>query len=466
MSKFNDKKTSTKVQNFAGGLSYQQSKKLEFVSILLTSFLKDTFYSKENETVTRIKSLMADISDKKFLAKAAIFARTEFGMRSVSHLVARELARAEVTHDGWKRTFFNKVVHRVDDMSEILACYWSEGKKLVPHAMRKGFSDAFQRFDAYQLAKYKGEGKSVRLVDVVNVTHPKPTTALNDLMVGKLKPAETWEVGISASGGDAALKKEAWTKLIKERKIGYFALLRNLRNILEQAPDMVDAVCELLTDETLIRKSLVLPFRFQTALEAVEKVEYGNARGVMRALSRAVDISCKNVPKFNGSTLVVLDVSGSMSGKPMEIGSLFSAILIKSNDSDFMVFSDDAQYVNVNTDDSVLSIAKSLSFKSGGTNFHAIFQKANKKYDRVIILSDMQGWIGYNTPVAAYNEYKHKYEASPKIYSFDLAGYGTMQFPEENVYCLAGFSEKVFDILKALDEDKNAMLKKIESINL
>jgi hypothetical protein len=36
-----------------------------------------------------------------------------------------------------------------------------------------------------------------------------------------------------------AFKKEVWTQLIKERKIGYFALLRNLRNILEQAPDLV-----------------------------------------------------------------------------------------------------------------------------------------------------------------------------------------------------------------------------------
>jgi 60 kDa SS-A/Ro ribonucleoprotein len=66
----------------------------------------------------------------------------------------------------------------------------------------------------------------------------------------------------------AELKAEAWAELLRTRKIGYFALLRNLRNIAEQAPELVPTACELLTDERLIRKSLVLPFRFSTALEA------------------------------------------------------------------------------------------------------------------------------------------------------------------------------------------------------
>jgi hypothetical protein len=33
----------------------------------------------------------------------------------------------------------------------------------------------------------------------------------------------------------------------------------------------------------------------------------------------------------------------------------------------------------------------------GGTNFQDIFVKANKSYKRIVILSDMQGWIGHHT---------------------------------------------------------------------
>ena len=59
----------------------------------------------------------------------------------------------------------------------------------------------------------------------------------------------------------------------------------------------------------------------------------------------------------------------------------------------------------------------------------------------------MQGWIGYHNPSNACNIYKAKTGANPFIYSFDLAGYGTLQFPEHQVFCLAGFSEKVFDLI-------------------
>ena len=42
-----------------------------------------------------------------------------------------------------------------------------------------------------------------------------------------------------------------------------------------------------------------------------------------------------------------------------------------------------------------------------------------------------------------------------KFYSFDLAGYGTLQIPQKDVYCLAGFSDKIFDIMKYYESDKN-----------
>jgi 60 kDa SS-A/Ro ribonucleoprotein len=81
----------------------------------------------------------------------------------------------------------------------------------------------------------------------------------------------------------------------------------------------------------------------------------------------------------------------------------------------------------------------------------------NKKYNWVTILSDMQGWIGDYCPVASFLACKNKFKVNPFIYSFDLKGYGSMQFPEPNVFALAGFSEKVFDIMKLLEQDKKAL---------
>lgn len=190
-------------------------------------------------------------------------------------------------------------------------------------------------------------------------------------------------------------------------------------------------------------------------------------REVLMALSKAVEISLDNVPTFEGDTLVVLDVSKSMSdgdGKSSKIGAVFAAALVKRNNCDFLTFDEFARYVNINPMDSFTTIANSMRFEGGGTNFHRIFQTANKRYDRIIILSDMQGWIGNHTPTKEFHAYKVATRCSPFIYSFDLKGYGSMQFPENQVFAIAGFSEKVFDVMRLLEKDKKALINEIKKI--
>lgn len=477
--KFNKTATGIKTVNRAGGHAYIQNPKLELISLLLTSFVKDKFYESESEQLERLRNLVFSISDKKFIAKAAIYARTKFGMRSITHALAGELVNA-VKKESWVKEAIEKIVFRPDDMTEILSYHMANYGKPIPNNLKKGFAIALEKFDAYQLAKYRGEGKAVKLVDIVNIAHPVPANEerarlYKDLLTGNLKAPDTWEVKLTQTGQKAKdeeekseLKKEAWKELILEKKIGYFALLRNLRNILEQADEYVENAIETLTDEKLIKKSLVLPFRFQTAISEIQQTSFNKTRNVMIGLIGAMDISLGNVPVFDGKTLVVLDVSGSMEGKPIEIGSLFASALYRTNDADFLMFDESARYVNLNPTDSIYSISQAIQNKAtgGGTNFHVIFQTANKPYDRIIILSDMQGWIGYNTPVKDFADYKTRFNCNPYVYSFDLNGYGDMQFPESNVFCIAGFSDKVFDLMKLLESDRNAMISEIEKIEL
>lgn len=320
--------------------------------------------------------------------------------------------------------------------------------------------------------------KMINLVDLVNIVHPIPTdrnkTALEMLVKGELKNTETWEAKLSQAGQVAEneedlgqLKADAWTELISTRKIGYFALLRNLRNIITQAPKSVAAACELLVDERLISKSRVLPFRFATAYEEISKMGSNKeVRDVLVAINQALEVSMCNVPKFDGETLVVMDVSGSMSGRPSEIASLFGAILAKSNNADVLTFATRSDYKSYNPMDSVMTIRNSFRYSGGGTNFKSIFTTANKKYDRVVILSDMQGWMGHTTPSAEFKQYKQNFNADPYVYSWDLAGYSTLQFPENKVFALAGFSDKVFDVMKMMEMDKKALFNEIKAITL
>lgn len=382
MSKFNETKKND-VRNLAGGKAYKESDEMQLASLLLTSFGDDKHYQKEKDIYSQLEQLIA-VCDKEFVAKAIIYARKQFGMRTITHIASSMLAK----HIGgmeWGSRFFDKVINRVDDMTEIVACHLSRKQKLT-NAMKKGFSSALGRFDDYQLAKYKGENK-----------------ALNALL-----------------------------------------------------------------NESAIKKSLVLPFRFSTAYDEMSKID----SDAMRAVSKACEIACSNVPKLDGKTLIALDVSGSMSScRVADIASLFTAVLLKSNDCDLITFADDAKYRIVDPYNSVMTIKNAIRYACGGTNFESVFRVANKRYDRVILLSDMQAWLQDSwyakSPKAAYERYKREFNVpNCKFYSFDLAGYGTMQMPQQDVYCLAGFSDKIFDIMKLVESDKNALVNTIKAVEL
>lgn len=470
MTRFNSTSATTKTVNLAGGQAYKQTSRQEFLSILFTSFLKDQFYQTADDTISRIKSLIVN-EDKKFVAKAAIYARTKLGMRSVSHLVASEVAKA-VKGATWSRSFFQKIVNRPDDMTEILACYMSSYGKPIPNSLKKGFAKVLEGLDDYKLAKYRMGGKDVSMVDVINMVHPRATKSLTKLIEGQLKNLDTWEAKLSGAGQSEgedtdSAKADAWASLLKEGKLGYMALLKNLRNILEQAPECVPMACEQLVNKEAIQKSLVFPFRFATAFKQLEQVNADGTRKVLNALSHATDLSMSNVPSFPGKTLIVLDVSGSMSSV-IEKAALFASVLYKACDSDLMLFESDAHYETFMPTDTTLFIAERLEQMAhgGGTNFHSIFETANRAYDRIVILSDMQGWIGNNCPTKTLQAYKQRTGANPHVFSFDLAGYGSLQFPENNVYCLAGFSDKILGMMKFLEEDKKAIEHEIESIVL
>jgi hypothetical protein len=488
MSKFNKtRQKAPAIQNYAGGDAHQESTELELISILLTSFAGEQFYRGSNETLEKVSQLISQLKDKKFAAKAAVFARTQFGMRSITHAVAGEIAK-QVKGEQWTRPFYEKVVYRADDITEILAYYMNKYGKPLPNSLKDGLARALNKFDGYQLAKYAGSGKELGMVDAFNLIHPKPSEknvqVFKDLMSGKLKNVDTWEAMLSEAGkaeGEeevAELKGKAWKELLETKKLGIFALLRNLRNIITQAPEMVDEACRQLTNEVAIKKSLILPFRFMTAIKEIEKVYDADvklSKKVLNALSKALDISVNNVPELEGETLIALDVSGSMSGKPSEIGSLFAAAIHKRNPDTSVVltFDDSATIKRIDAGNSLKSIVDAIGFHGGGTNFNCIFDKITEKklkFDRIIVLSDMQAWVtgGYrsNRPDASFQNYKKSVGSDPYIYSFDLQGYGSLQFPENKVFALAGFSEKIFDVMKLLEQDKEALLNAVHQVEI
>ncbi len=452
MSRFN-KKVSTKTVNLAGGISYKRPLKEELVFAVLSTFLENKFYESGDERVERIKDLISEV-DHEFVAKLAIVARKEFHMRSVSHLLLGELSKIH-KGDSLVQTTIVQATERPDDLLEIMA--YTEGIK--SHQVRKGLAKAIEKFNAYQLAKYKGTGK-FKLVDLFNLVHPSGNRKeWKELMTGTLKSPETWEVLLSSGKN----KGQVWKQLISEEKIGYMALLRNLRNIDKQADkETKKAACKIISDKEAVKKSKQLPFRFYNAYLNVENQE------MLKAISKAMDISLENVPKFEGKTLIAVDSSGSMDGDPIQKASIFAAALAKSNDADLILYDTEVKKLRYLTEEPILTLAEKIQREAngGGTDTSQVFIYAEEKgikYERIIILSDNESWIEGHGTKEEYLNYKEFNDCF--VYCVDIQGYGTKDISGGKVFHMCGWSDRLLDFIK-FAEQGNTIVKYIEDYEL
>jgi 60 kDa SS-A/Ro ribonucleoprotein len=482
--------------NYAGGQAYEKSAKTELVGRLMANFLQSTFYEKADMQLGQLVQVAHKVDDPLFLAKASVYARTVFGMRSVTHVVAAVVAK--MVRDGnvkngkiaaigkpWFKRYFDKVVARPDDMVEIMSYFLSHYKKPIPNSLKKGFADAFGRFDRYQLAKYRMEGKELTLRKLAKLVWPtitdKNRDAIADLWAGTLASTGTWEAKLSEAGKSdnvAEAKSTAWKDLVLEGKIAQFALLRNLRNIAEQTDsNTINAACSLLVKPSRIKDSKILPFSYFTAYKELSGLRHKN---ILDSLECAFDIACSNVPDLPGKTLVAQDCSGSMKPgwgrngniNPFEIGALFAGVIAKATpNSDLVIFSNDCKQFNVDPKLSVFKTVKAIERVApfGGTNFTAMYRWAesnNTAYDRIIVLSDGEAWVGYEAAQRSLDRYNQLKGTDTKMYFFDLAGGKTLQFKENKLFYIPGFSEKVFDLMDKLERGVGTILTEIEAVKI
>ena len=207
MSKFNEKKAGAPMeQNFMGEDAYVLSDKEALTSMVMTTFLTDAYYVSENQLTQNIVEL-AQKCGYEFTAKLALYARTKGNLRSVSHLLAALVCKDE-SHPSWLKSFYEHIVVRPDDISEILSCYAkmnaTDGKiRKVPNAMKNGFRTVLSGLSPYQIDKYKMKSKSLSLVDIVNLLHPTPTDknreAYRRLMHGESLDG-TWDIRLQDFG--------------------------------------------------------------------------------------------------------------------------------------------------------------------------------------------------------------------------------------------------------------------------
>jgi hypothetical protein len=471
MAKFNTTNT-IKTENKSGHVAYKMRDKEKLVTQVLTSFFNEAKFYGDNskEMEQTIKSVIK--SDPRFVANLAVFARREFNMRSVAHILTAFLAH-EVEGKPYTRKTVKAVSVRGDDVTEIMAAYLSMFGKPIPNALKKGISDALQGFDEYTLAKYKGEGKAVKMRDLLCLCRPTPKDAEQSamwkrLLEGNLETPYTWETELSAKGNNA----ETWESLIESKKVGYMAILRNLRNILNANPSNVEKALSLIENPEAVKKSRQLPFRYLAAYKELANI--GGSR-VFDALENAVEASCENLPKLSGTTVIAVDTSGSMGSAIStksniccyEIAMLLGLIANKiCENSVFYVFDTSIEKYAVSHRSGILDTVTHRARCGGGTGMHLPFQKMiddKVNADRIIVLSDNEINYGWSRPVQTIaDEYRRISGNDIWVHAIDLQGYGTQQFHGAKTNIIAGWSEKVFEFIKLAEQGEGNLERAIE----
>lgn len=473
--------------NEEGGIAFRPDMKTELMLRTVSSLIsEDGFYKKGTDLNSDLRDTIHAVAkeDPEFILKLALYARSQMHLRSVPIVLMGEFAISAGKGNVENASrYIAETIQRPDEITELIAYVQAQNghyKGKMPIMIKKGVRQAFGKFDAYQFAKYNRPGE-VTLRDAMFMTHPKPKNDTQaktyaDLAAGALASADTWEHAISTQGST----KEAWAQIIP--KMGYMALLRNLRNFLDKGVD-IQPVLTRITNPAAVLKSKQFPFRFWSAYKEVQgRSDSGN---VLDALSDAADVSVQNVPKFPGVTFVTCDVSGSMSTpisnkstvQMAEIGCMFGAMVHAMADNAIIsVFGDEHQVVSLSRRDSLFTNTVKLRKTPVGisTNAHLAIEhllKNKKKVDRIIIFSDMQCYDsrGWDRSFAEnIRKYRRVINPNVYIYSFDLATYGTTQIPKDDPRtCLAGgFSDHALQFIPLFESSKEDMLSEIERVSV
>ncbi len=470
--------------NRAGGLAFTDSPRMALYRQIATSLWSgDGYYEKQQEWFQRFQQnvVAAIAEDIRFPFALAAYARDKQGLAlrtSPISLFVEAATNPSVKGTGIVRQYATRVLRRADEPAEAIAYFKTHHKGVLPHGLLRGIADTLRNFDEYQLGKYKETG-AISMRDVFRLARPKPRSdeerALWAKVVAReIAPLSTWEVELSQCKTDEA-KRDKWNELIRSGKLGLFALVRNVRNIVKYGADIEEALSQITPDK--VKASGILPFQWYKAYKALNE---SSGSGIAQVMEQALAWSLAELPRLAGTTLVACDNSGSMSHvsptrgmSNAEIGNLLGAMVPYCCErASAGTFGESFAFAQTHPDLGIIGNKHRIDdcgrCTGHATNAWTIFEKLIREriiVDRVILLSDMQCYdsnacyaVGYgghtlSTELDAYRQFN----PNVVVYSINLASQdNTSQFaPHQPVVALAGFSESVLQFIGAIEAGRD-----------
>lgn len=233
------------------------------------------------------------------------------------------------------------------------------------------------------------------------------------------------------------LKESAiWDALLQDMPLT--AMIRNLGNmskvglLVNGKWDVIEQVCNRLTDVEIVHKARVHPIQILAALVTYSSGKGFRGRGswetvgdVIDALNKAFYLAFDNVEPSGKTICVGIDVSGSMHNEQIvglsmlschQAAAVMSMATYRSEKRvGTMLFDTTCHDIGMSRDDRLDSLVRRISSIAGGGTDCALPMKwalqENFKgvvYDAFVIYTDSETWAGYGHPQQWLDEYRRK----------------------------------------------------------
>ena len=500
------KKVIRRKLNHEGADVYSMSSLEAIFSKVLGSFFGEStnYENRDPETAYReLEELISKVKDKdkEYVLKIAILGRMSNMISYPLNILAvcsndpRFKGDNFTRFDGTSaiRYYYNNIVRRALDVTEILAVQKSLYNRPIPSIMKRCLREKLESFDTFKLSKGLAKGHSVSLKDAICILRPKPA---NDTMAKVYKDIieGTLKVGAGKTQIKSALsQKEGLEEAVNHATIQN--IVYGLVGIIDSGSmtnDIKDTIVSKLTNKKLILESKLLPFRFLSAYNEVIKYR---EEAISEALITALEYSIENLKNLEGETAILVDESGSMdypvskmsSTTARDISNLLGAITFKKSNGDIFVFGNECKKFRGSRRDSVMSLANQMrQYQVGcGTNIEKAINtiaeyadRFNIKYDNLIIISDNDCYSCANGDfrIGERNFWSvDNYSADKQVNNYMREGvfkqvwlnnllgndFAIVNTKSNRKNLVTGFSEKFIDIIHTYKKLKSGDIKKV-----
>lgn len=490
-----------------------------FSKVLGSFFGESTYYEKRDpeKEFTELVDLINRVpdEDKEYVLKIALLGREhnmiQFPLAVLTACFNDERFKGEYFLDSNGRNklqyYSDHIVRRgrdiVDVMSMQISAYGFDRVPVVqrkkvtgykrdlplPMQLRKALKHKLETFSDYQISKALSESREVSMADCIKLLRPDEKSAkvpkgfFKSVIEGNVQMgAETKQVQ-SELAKSRNKNSSSTTKDVKDSidTSTVMAIIKNLvalhrAGVLDDK-SAVKSIVDKLTDKKQIQKSRLLPFRFYSAWNEVNKLpsSYG-VRAVSDALVTALDLSICNMPKIEGYNAILIDRSTSMqrsvsSGSAVtaeDVALILGAICFKQSVGELYVFAERCEKVTgLSSRSTVIDLVKQIKsvYVSDGTYLDVALRTITKDaestpYDSIIMLSDgdcyssdgkttfrVGNWSSRSADDTINSMIKHG--LIKKFYLNNLLGnsFAIVNTDDFRKNLITGFSEKIVDVI-------------------